>query len=169
MKNYGEKHTLVSLSYKHIGDDYLLQNKLDSALYYYQKSLIAVVKNFNNRDIYTNPSIDSSLFDIRLLDNLKSKASALELFAGEQNDPAVKSKAMGKSLETIELALRLIDRIRNSYMTDESRIYLAENEKETYLFATHLAYSIYSTTKDRLYGDQDVFHCPESKGRPSPE
>ncbi len=138
-------------------------------LYYYQKSLIAVVKDFNNSDIFSNPSIDSSLFDIRLLDNLKSKASALELYAGEQKDPAVKAKAMGKSLETIELALQLIDRIRNNYMTEESRIYLAENEKETYLFATHLAYSIYSATREDSMGIQDVFHCPESQSRHSPQ
>ena len=152
LKNYGEKHTLVSLSNKHIGDDYLLQNKVDSALYYYQASLTAVVNGFNNRDIFSNPSIDSSLFDIRLLDDLKSKATALELYAGEQKDPAVKAKAMGKSLETIELALQLIDKIRNNYMTEESRIYLAENEKETYLFATHLAYSIYSATREDPMG-----------------
>ncbi|MGA2405628.1 MAG: CHAT domain-containing tetratricopeptide repeat protein [Bacteroidales bacterium] len=152
LKNYGEKHTLVSLSYKHIGDDYLHQNKLDSALYFYQQSLIAVDKTFDNPDIFTNPSIDSSLFDIRLLDNLKSKAQALELLAVEQNDPGMKLKTMGKSLETIELTLRLIDRIRNNYPSEESRIYLAENEKETYLFATHLAYSLYSTTHEESIG-----------------
>jgi CHAT domain-containing protein/tetratricopeptide (TPR) repeat protein len=152
LKNYGEKHTLVSLSCKHIADDYIQLNKFDSALYFYQKSLIAVVKNFNNPDIYTNPSIDSSLFDIRLLDNLKSKSQALELFEGEQNDPGMKLKVMTKSLETIELALQLIDRIRNNYMSEESRIYLAENEKETYLFATHLAYSLYSMTHDKSVG-----------------
>jgi CHAT domain-containing protein/tetratricopeptide (TPR) repeat protein len=152
LKNYGEKHPIVSLSYKHLGDNYIIRNKYDSALYYYQKSLIAVVKDFNNPDIYTNPSIDSSLFDIRLLDNLKSKAQALELFEGEQNDPGMKLKVMTKSLETIELALQLIDRIRNNYMSEESRIYLAENEKETYLFATHLAYSLYSMTLDKSMG-----------------
>jgi CHAT domain-containing protein/tetratricopeptide (TPR) repeat protein len=153
LKNYGEKHTIVSLAYKHLGDNYIIQNNYDSALYYYQKSLIAVVENFNNPDIFTNPSIDSSLFDIRLLDNLKSKAQALELLAGEQTDPGIKLKTMGKSLETIELALRLIDRIRNNYMSEESRIYLAENEKETYLFATHLAYSIYLLTHENSMGD----------------
>ena len=35
-------------------------------------------------------------------------------------------------------------------MSEESRIYLAENEKETYLFATHLAYSLYSSTQDPM-------------------
>ena len=131
-----------------MGDNYHNQNNYDSSLYYYQKSLIAVVKDFNNPDIFTNPSIDSSLFDIRLLDNLKSKARALELLSGEQNDPVMKLKSIGKSLETIELALKLIDNIRNNYLTEESRIYLAENEKETYIFATHIAGCLYSLSDD---------------------
>jgi CHAT domain-containing protein/tetratricopeptide (TPR) repeat protein len=148
LKNYGEKHTLVSLSYKLIGDHYQYQNSYDSALCYYQKSLIAVVKDFNDPYIFSNPSIDSALFDIRLLDNLKSKARVLELLSGEQNDPGMKLKTIGKSLETIELALRLIDNIRNNYLSEESRIYLAENEKETYIFAVHIAARFYSLSDD---------------------
>jgi CHAT domain-containing protein len=66
----------------------------------------------------------------------------------------MKLKAMTKSLETMELALQLIDRIRSNYMSEESRIYLAENEKESYLFATHLAYSLYSTTRDNSMGSK---------------
>ena len=146
LKNYGEKHTIVSLAYKHLGDNFLNERVYDSALYYYQKSLIAIDRKFNNPDIFTNPSIDSSLFDIRLLDNLKSKAQAFELLAGEQKDEETKLKMTDKGLETIDLALELIDRIRNNYISEESRIYLAENEKETYLFATHLAYSSYLLT-----------------------
>src|SRR5659263_65294 len=87
IKSYGEKHTLVSLSYKLIGDHYKNISDYSTALMYYQKALISVANNFNDPDIFTNPSIDSSLFDIRLLDNLKSKSQALELLAGEQNDP----------------------------------------------------------------------------------
>ncbi len=148
------KHTLISLAYKLLDDNYLIQNKYDSSLFYYQKSLISVVNSFNNPDIYSNPSIDSSLFDIRLLDNLKSKAQALELFAGEQKDSAAKLKCLNCSLSTIDLALQLIDRIRNNYMSEESRIYLAENEKETYLFGTHLAYSLYLLTHDPRMGEK---------------
>ena len=148
LKNYGEKHTFSSLAYKHIGDHYLDQNNCDSALYYYQKSLIAVVRDFNNPDIFTNPSPDSAIFNIRLLDNLKSKAGALELFAGKQNNPSLKLKITRKSLETIDLAMQLIDRIRNSYLSEESRMYLSENEKETYVLAVRLAQNLYNFTKD---------------------
>jgi len=157
IKNYRNHHTIVSLSFKLIGDHYKSKSDYSSALTYYQKALIAVANKFNSPDIFSNPSIDSSLFDLRLLDNLKSKAQALELFAGTQNDPQFKLKILNKSLETMDLALELVDRIRNNYMSEESRIYLAENEKETYLFATHLAYSLYSSTHDtsiagKMYG-----------------
>jgi len=148
LKNYGEKHTFSSLAYKHIGDYYLNQNNCDSALYYYQKSLIAVVKDFNNPDIFSNPSPDSAIFNIRLLDNLKSKAGALKLFAGKQNNPSLKLKITQKSLETIDLAMQLIDRIRNSYLSEESRMYLSDNEKETYVLAVHLAQNLFNLTKD---------------------
>ncbi len=148
LKNYSEKHSLVSFAYKLIGDDCLDKPDYNLALSYYQKALIAIVKDFNNPDIFTNPSIDSSLFDIRLLDNLKSKSRALELLAGVQNDPGMKLKSLRKSLETIELSLQLIDRIRNNYISEESRIYLAENEKETYIFATQLANSLYTLTRE---------------------
>jgi CHAT domain-containing protein len=157
LKNHGEKHTLVALSYEYIGDFYLNQADYRMALEYYQKSLIAIVSGFNNPDIFSNPAVDSSLFDIRLLEILKKKSRALELYGNEQNDQAIKLKTINKSLETIELALLLIDRIRNNYLTEESRIYLAENEKETYHSGVHIAHTLYTLTGDgevekKMYG-----------------
>ena len=157
LENYGKKHTFTSLAYKHIGDDFMERNNCDSALFYYQRSLISIVRNFNDTSIYSNPSIGSSIFDIRLLDNLKSKAKALELLAERENDPGISLKATGESVSTMDLALQLIDRIRNNYPTEESRIYLAENEKETYFFAVQMAEDLYKITNKesdikRMYG-----------------
>jgi CHAT domain-containing protein len=144
LKNYGEKHSLTSYSYKLIGDLYKNQSDYDTALKYYQKSLISIAADFNDPDIFTNPSTDSSLFDIRLLDNLKSKAKTLELLSGRQENKETKVKTLNTSLGTIELALELIDRIRNNYNTEESRIYLAENEKDTWISAIRIAGSLYN-------------------------
>ncbi len=149
LKNYGAKHTFVSLADKLIGDHYLNQSAVDSALFYYQRSLVAVVKDFNDTDIFSNPSIDSAIFNIRLLDNLKSKATALRLYSGQQKSSLLKLRSAEKGLETIELAMQLIDRIRNSFLTEESRIYLTENEKETYVAAVQLARDLYDITGDR--------------------
>jgi len=155
-KNYGDKHSFVSLAYQYIGDHFLTLSKIDSALAYYQKSLISIVPGFNDPDIDHNPSIDSSLFDLRLLDNLKSKATALKLLSESKEDPVLKLKSLGKSLETIGLALGLITDIRNNYPTEESRLYLAENEKDTYASALHTANDIFmltgsGTMKQKIY------------------
>jgi tetratricopeptide (TPR) repeat protein len=154
LKNFGPKHTLVSLAYKHIGDYYFYQNEADSSLYYYQRSLIAIAKDFNNTDIFENPSIDSAIFNIRLLDNLKSKARALDLYSSRQGSPGSRIRTELAGLRTIDLGIQLIDRIRNSYQTEESRIYLAENEKETYMFAVQLARRLYEITGERSYIQQ---------------
>jgi len=151
LKNYGAKHTFVSLSYKHIGDHFFYLSDYQTALQYYQNSLIAVVSDFNNTDIYTNPSLGSVIFDIRLLENLKQKAKALALYSQQQSDPKSRQQLLVKSSETIGLALQLIGRIRSGYVSIESRIYLAENEKETYIFATHIAQQLYELTKDDEY------------------
>ena len=151
LKNYGEKHSLTSYSYELIGDFYKNQSDYDTALKYYQRSLISVVNDFNDPDVFTNPSIGSSLFDIRLLDDLKSKAQALELLSGQQEKKEIKTGTLNKSLETIELALQLIDRIRNNYDTEESRIYIAENEKDTWLTAIHVANNLYTLTSDNSF------------------
>jgi CHAT domain-containing protein len=149
LKYYGEKHSMVSFAYKHIGDDYFEKSDYEMALTYYQKSLIAVVNDFNDTDIFTNPSIDSAIFNIRLLDNLKSKARALELLADQQTQSELRLKTVQKGLETIDLAMLLIDRIRNNYQSEESSIWLAENEKETYIFALGLGLELFNLTKGK--------------------
>ncbi len=154
LKNYGLKHTLVSLAYKHLGDYYFYYKDYPNALEYYQKSLIAVVVDFNNSNIDANPSLSSVLFDIRLLENLKSKAKALEAYSEQQVDNTQKGHYLKKSFETIELGLELIARIRRGYITPESKFYLAQNEKETYFFAVQLAQKLFESNKDNSFKEK---------------
>jgi CHAT domain-containing protein len=151
LNNYDEKNTFVSLAYKHLGDYYIKRNNYDSSLVYYQKALIAIVENFDNPDIYSNPSVKFSLFDIRLLDILKSKSRVLNLRSQKLKDNKAKINDMKKSMETIELAIQLINKIRNDYMNEESRIYLAENEKETYVTGVNISKNLYRLTGDRVF------------------
>lgn len=151
LKNYGEKHAYISLAYKHIGNHYFIESDFKKALQYYQKSIMAVVKNFNDTNIDKNPSLDSVIFDIGLLDGLKQKALALEQFALINSDLNSKKQFLAKSLETIELGLVLIGRIRNGYISVDSKMYLADNEKETYLLAVQIAYELYNQTRDSAY------------------
>jgi CHAT domain-containing protein/Tfp pilus assembly protein PilF len=157
LKNFGKKHPYVSLAYKYLGDHYSGQSDYTSALQYYQEALIALVSNFDNPDINTNPSLDSALLDADLLKILQKKSEAWEMLSLQQNNPRLAGKSLEKSLETIELALQLITRIRNEYITEDSRLYLMENEKESYIYAVHITQKLYMITSDpaflqKIYG-----------------
>lgn len=149
LNNYGTKHPLVALAYKNMGDHWFRQSAFLKSLEYYQKSLTAVVNNFNDEDIYSNPSIDSVLFDVRLLDNLKSKSKSLEYLADRMDDTNLKLQTVRKSLETAELALELSNRLRNNYPGEESRLYISKNEKGTCLHAINLAEVLYNMTGEK--------------------
>ncbi len=151
INHYGDKHPYVSLSLRNIGDYYLYVNNFDSALYYYQKSIISIVNNFSEIDINKNPYLDSVILNVELFKTLRKKAEALKLSACEKTDHNIKISNLEISLETIDLALQLIDRMRNEYLTEESRMYLAENEKETYLAALHIAAALYKQTGEKHY------------------
>jgi CHAT domain-containing protein len=151
LKRYGDKHTLVSLSYKLLGDHMFYQKNYQAALKFYQKSLIAVVSDFNDTNIYSNPSLGKALFNTRLLGNLKRKAQTLELLSKQQLDICQRLQILIKSYETIDLALQLIARIRSGYVSFESQTYLSENEKETYFFAIHIAQLLYENTNNPEY------------------
>jgi tetratricopeptide (TPR) repeat protein len=148
LKAYGLKNNITSQAYSNIGDLYLEKGYADSSLYYYQRSLISIVKDFNNENIYSNPSADSSYFNITLLDNLKGKSKALEACSESSHDLPEKLQTMSEALETTEICLRLIDIITNSYPSEESQMYLARNEKETYIAAIRLAAGINSLSGD---------------------
>lgn len=149
--NYGEKHPYVSLAFRSLGDHYKDICNYDSSLYYYQKALTAISKGFREMDFMKNPSIDSSLVNVDLLKTLRKKSGLLEIMADNEPDDTTKIKIIKSALSTIELAVDLIDRIRSGYLTEESRIYLAENEKETYISAIRTAEKLYILTGDRAY------------------
>ena len=164
-ENYGEKHSLTSRAYQLIGDVYFSEKDYQRALEYYQNSLISVTEGFDNHDIFSNPSVDSSIFDLRLLDNLKRKSEALEMTALLRDDHREKLRYLNASLATIELAVTLTGRIRSKFLTRESRLWLSGNEKNTYLSGVRIAHRIYSITGDMGMMDKMYMFAGNAKAR----
>jgi CHAT domain-containing protein len=151
LSNYGRKHPLVSLAYKQLADYYFNQSEFLKSLEYYQNALIAIDNKFNDHDLMANPSIDSSLFELRLLDILKNKSKAMNLYASGEKKDSIRIRFLKASLLTSDLAFRLIDRIRNNYLTEESRLYLSRAERETYITGVKIAGSLFTITGDNSY------------------
>lgn len=150
LKVFGEKHNQTSRAYGFLANNDLISGNIDSSLYYYQKSLIAISGIFNDMNIAMNPPVDSSILQIRLMENLKGKSIALEKLSGSQPG-GEKLKTLNMSLTTVLLAINLIDVIRDNYPSEEIMMYLAGNEKETYMSAMRVALSMYRISGDRAY------------------
>jgi len=145
--NFGTKHPSLSNSYNDLGEHYLKNNQLDSALYYFQQSLIALSSGFDDTYLTSNPGIQHVLSKTHLLKALKNKAYALSRLAErEQNVQHYKL-----SLETYELAIETITKIRAGYISEESKLFLADNEFETFSNALETSYRLYSLTHEEKY------------------
>ncbi|MCD4746189.1 MAG: CHAT domain-containing protein [Bacteroidales bacterium] len=163
MNNLGLKHPSTSQCFLRFGDFYFEQNNIIKALQYYQKALIANVQDFNDTNIYVNPYSEKILLDNYLLETLKKKAKALSCLANSQINKKNKIKALSKSLETYEIAVNLIQKIRFSFSTEESKLFLMENEKNTLIHAIHTALALYEETGILSYKTKAFEFAEKSK------
>lgn len=159
LEHYGLKHPNISRCYYNIGANHNKQNMPDSALYYIQKSLIAVVEDFDAEDISTNPTIQTSISNLRLLSSLKLKADVL-LKKYQQNGKGV---FLEHAFSTLEVAVNVIENIRLEYLSEESKLYLAQNEKDTYYSIIQIALLLFEKTNKELFKEMAFVYTEKSK------
>jgi len=159
LKKLGPKNGLVSSTYEYFADYYNENGDFKKALSYYQRSIIANVEDFNDQDIYSNPGILNSFSDIKLSTVLKKKAECFKMLYTKTHKPA----DLEKSLDTYELTINLIEKIRSEYLTEDSRLFLTDHESETYLRATNIACELFSNTGDPIYQSAAFKFAEKSK------
>ncbi|KPK80616.1 MAG: hypothetical protein AMS27_16660, partial [Bacteroides sp. SM23_62_1] len=139
----GEKHYLTAEAYRYIGLYYVNKNDYLKALENYQKALISVSDEFSSHDYTTNPVITDNINLLHLLQIMKEKGMVLEHLDEEGGQEAVISLYLQVSYESYKLAAEVIYRMHNDWLTEESRLYLAENERETLLSLIRVSLQMY--------------------------
>ena len=116
------------------------QQQYMAALMSLQKAIIIFSRNFNNEDIFSNPSSFTGTFaSYRLFDALFKKAVFFErLFRTQPNE-----KYLVASYEAYKAALSLLRYIENSYDTDDAKIFLKKNNGEVYQGALSVCLELY--------------------------
>ena len=155
--NYGSNHPNLSGCYNDLGVHFLKYNETDSALFYFQNSLIALSPDFNDANINSNPSVKNVLSKTHLLSSLKNKATALSILSDQNNEQG----NYILSLATYDLAIYAINKIRSGYLSEESKLFLADNEFETFSNALEIAFKLYERTGDKIYLEK-AFNYSES-------
>ena len=142
-----QKHPDISSCLTSIGNYYLKYNNPEKALNYYQDAIIAVVSDFNNKVISSNPT-QIKHPNIEVLNALKCKAFALNILSSKKKNAI---ELLKNSYNTYNLAVSIISRMHNSYSNDESKLFIAENEKQTYTNALEVAEKLFKLTGDVNY------------------
>jgi len=158
-RTLGDKHPNLSTVYNNLSGFYKKTNQADSALYYAQKSLMALSPDFNDANYILNPDPEKVLSKPHLLRSLKNKADIL--FALAQNkDNTDFYKA---SLSSYDLAIKTIHLIRSGFISEESKLILAESQFSTFDEAIEICYTLYEKTNDKLYLEKAFAYSEQSK------
>jgi tetratricopeptide (TPR) repeat protein len=134
---YGTHHKRVAQINHLIGGLCIENNLPDSALFYYQQSLIAGCDGFSNTDPLTGPGVEQMLNNVELIEVLRDKASLLKLIHGK--DPRNKA-ILRASLDCYLLCDSLIDFVWSTYANEESQLYLENIVQPVYEQAIETAW-----------------------------
>ena len=161
LTNYGKYHTYTASAYHLIAEYYLKTKSFEKAFESIQLALISVCPEFEPSDIFENPTSQESLLETRLLKIYETKIDALAQYAKKVNLKETDSNTYQKgaisllqlAITTNEEAIKVLNRIQRSYLSQESRLFLAENQKSIFLSGIENALELNRLTGEKKYQD----------------
>ena len=117
------------------------------ALHFQQQAIQYLVPNFQPKNDYENPSVNYITNRPTLIEYLNYKALILQKLA-LKNDI---QKNLFDAKNTYDLIIQLLDQVRFSFESDESKQFLAKNAKEIIEDAIEVYSELYKIDKDPTY------------------
>ncbi|MEZ4934795.1 MAG: CHAT domain-containing tetratricopeptide repeat protein [Saprospiraceae bacterium] len=146
-KEYVSKNREIAKIETAVGEFYLAQNNIDSALSHYQQALIQVFPNFNSTNIADNPSINDIYTESWIMTASARKAEALRARYDHNKDIA----DLKNAAECFDLSLAGIKALADSYGTDNAKLYLGDYSHNYFEEAIEINYLLFQATKDHQY------------------
>lgn len=157
---FGKKHPDFAQSLIYIGELFYKYCLYDSALFYAQKSIIALVSDFNDTNFFKNPEFKNVSAKMNLFSALILKARSHYQLSKFQPE---KIEYIRASVESFVLASELTDRIREDYLTESSKIFFTEKVQKIYTQALSTAVSAYKKTTKRSYLESAFLFSEKNK------
>ena len=160
-------HPDVSEAYNHIAFYHFFTGNTSECLRFHQKSLQCLVRDFKDNDFYSNPPLVNDAkqeagrfyYSNKLINVLFFKGRAfLALY-----EKTGAKKDLQKAFQTATLAASLIDKLRQSYHAEGSKLNLAREANPIYEIAIRSAIRLYSTTGEENYLQQAFTYLEKSK------
>ena len=155
--NHTYAKTNIPRIYQYLGDTYAYQQQYKEALKNYNKAL-TVNKAISQaeEDYFALPTLSKIYDPIYFLEALQAKARVLSKITEQP-------KGIKTSLETYQLAIQLIDSLRQDYILEENEIFWGPRYKEIYEEAIHTAYQLYEQENDGQYLEEAFLLSERSK------
>lgn len=153
--NYGDYYFFKSIEAQRM-DDFRTQQKrnLNQALAHYQNALISLVDSFEIKDPMVDPPFKNIMSEVQLLEVLKKKAMTMEkmgdIFLSEF-DNTNSQKYYQASVNSLSKSIELIHRLRIGFESEESKLFLADNQEATFHDVIKVSYKLYKLTKKEEY------------------
>ena len=157
-KIFGEKNSYTYGAKLGLGMFHFKINQYDSAAYYYHGSLISLVKNFNNRDLSSNPKPDQTEQNTDLINGLVYKAQAVtKLFEKDTTHIDL----LDLALQTYLLADTVFAGYRKSILHDDPVLQQMEVQSTLYPEMLKLTSKLFKQKKSVGYFEK-AFYAMES-------
>ena len=154
------KNKHIGITYKLLADIACRQNKLPTALGYYQQSIIQLDYAFNDPVLYHNPATATGGFrNYALFESLAAKANCMKkLYVAKPTD---QHREITNS--TYQAALRLADYIEKSFDMEDAQLFIVQKIFPVYQEAVTFMIGSFEQTKQESYLEEAFRLAEKSK------
>jgi CHAT domain-containing protein len=147
LRIWGEINPQLSEIQINTGRYFELSGNYDKAIFWYQRSILSLSPGGEVFIPGKGTVPENVISKQHLLVSLKAIANVYQLKYRETNSLSY----LNKSLGIYEQSVHLIELIRHGYLSNDSRLFLAENEKVTLNAALNVALELFNKTADDKY------------------
>ncbi len=154
------KHPLVAECHERMGSWYLKSGEANKALDHYQMGINSIIFDYDSTNVYDNPDLASEIIsEPILLKILLGKAVVLNKIYEKTGEP----NNLLASLDVLELANMLSEKMRSSYLGEESKLLITGYARAGFDRTISTAYDLYELTGDIEYANKAFVSAEKSK------
>jgi len=137
-ENYGTYHPLTADCFESLATHCLDQGDWEGGLDFIQQALQTISAGFKSSDPFENPDLESSSHELTFLKILSTKTKILRESSAQLSFLPEKVEYLEAALATNKLSIDLLYKIRSSFLSSESRIYLNSKQKDLFTSGINL-------------------------------